>query len=54
MSPNRIFTIKISTNQKSHPEMFCKKGVLRNFAKLTGNFCIGVSLLVKLQDVQPY
>ena len=23
-------------NQSSHPEVFCKKGVLRNFAKFTG------------------
>ena len=27
---------KAILNRSSHPEVFCKKGVLRNFAKLTG------------------
>ena len=27
----------IALFRSSHPEMFCKKGVLRNFAKFTGN-----------------
>ena len=25
-------------HQKKPPEVFCKKGVLRNFAKFTGNY----------------
>ena len=29
--------------------MFCKKGVLRNFAKFTRNTCARVSFLIKLQ-----
>ena len=29
--------------------MFCKKRVLRNFAKFTGNACARVSFLIKLQ-----
>ena len=29
--------------------MFCEKGVLRNFAKFTGNTCARVSFLIKLQ-----
>ena len=31
------------------PEVFCKKGVLRNFAKFTGNTCARDSFLIKLQ-----
>ena len=27
---------KISSYRSSHPQVFCKKGVLRNFAKFTG------------------
>ena len=30
-------------------EVFCKKAVLKNFAKFTGNHCVGVSLLKKVQ-----
>ena len=30
------FVITISTFKSSHPELFCKKGVLKNFAKFTG------------------
>ena len=39
--------------RSSRPEVVCKKGVLRNFAKFT---CARVSLLIKLQasDLQPY
>ena len=29
--------IKIKTNRSSRPEVFCKKGILRNFTKFTGN-----------------
>ena len=28
--------LKTSTHRSSHPEIFCKKGVLKNFAKFTG------------------
>ena len=30
--------------------MFCKNGVLRNFAKFTEKTCAGVSFLIKLQE----
>ena len=30
------YSHKISKVRSSHPEVFCKKGVLRNFAKFTG------------------
>ena len=35
--------------RSSRPNVFCKKGVLRNFAKFTGNTCARVSILIKLQ-----
>ena len=36
--------------EASHPEVFCKKGVLRNFAKFTaGNTYARVSSLIKFQ-----
>ena len=39
--------------RSSHPEVFCKKAVLRNFAKFTGNTCARVSFLIKLQASRP-
>ena len=30
------YFLKISLSRSSRPEVFCKKGVLRNFAKFTG------------------
>ena len=33
--------------RSSNPEMFCKKGVLKNFENLTGNNCAEVSFLLK-------
>ena len=35
--------------QKQPPEIFYKKGVLKNLAKFTGNTCARVSFLIKLQ-----
>ena len=36
--------------EKQSPEVFCKKGILRNFAELTGKYtCPKVSFLVKFQ-----
>ena len=33
-------TDKVKMYRSSHPEMFCKKGILKNFAKFTGkNLC---------------
>ena len=38
-----------SVGQKQPPEVFCKKGVLKNFAKFTGkSTCARVSFLIKL------
>ena len=35
--------------RSSHPEVFCKKHVLRDFANSQENTCARVSLLIKLQ-----
>ena len=35
--------------RSSHPEVFCKKGVLRNFAKFTGKHLYESLFLIKLQ-----
>ena len=35
--------------RSSHRECSIKKGVLKNVAKVTGNTCVGVSFLIKLQ-----
>ena len=35
-------------------EVLCKKSVLRNFAKLTGNTCVRVSFFNKVEDLQLY
>ena len=45
------FTIDASgyiTFKKHSPEVFCKKGVLKNLAKITGNTCARASCLIKL------
>ena len=45
----RIFAGRASF-KSSRPDVFCKKGVLRNFAKFTGkHLCQSVSILIKLQ-----
>ena len=37
VSPRPCYkSFRTPTGRRSHPEMFCKKGVLRNFAKFTG------------------
>ena len=36
-------------NQKQAPEVFYKKGVLKNFSKFTGKPSVRVSFLLKLQ-----
>ena len=35
--------MQINSKQKQPPEVFYKKGILRNFAKFTGNTCARVS-----------
>ena len=38
--------------QMQPPEQFCKKGLLKNFAKFTGNTCARVSFLIKLNSTK--
>ena len=37
--------------QKQLPEVFYKKGVLKNFSQFTGNTCSRLSFLIKLQTL---
>ena len=39
---------------RSRPEIFCEKGVLKNFVKFTRNICVGVSFLIQLQTAGKY
>ena len=45
-------TLKLSTNS-SRPEMFCKKGVLRNFAKFTGKHLCQSLFFNKVTGLRP-
>ena len=49
---HRTITMKTSfpheRDRSSRPEVFCKKGVLRNFAKFTGKTCARVSFFNKV------
>ena len=44
-----ILQIRIIILRSSHPEVFCKKGVLRNFTKFTGKHLCQSLFLKKLQ-----
>ena len=44
-----ILTVVVSLITRSRPELFFKKGVLRNFTKFTGKTCARDSFLIKLQ-----
>ena len=46
---NEFLKLFFEGYRSSCPEVFCKKGFLRNFAKFTGNTCARVSFLIKLQ-----
>ena len=57
MSTNTFFIqtkyLRILHTRSSHLEVFCKKGVLRNFAKLKGKqLCQGL-LFNKVADLRP-
>ena len=41
------------TVRSSRPEVFCEKGVLRNFAKFTGKHLCQSLFLIKLQASRP-
>ena len=38
--------------RSSRPDVFCKKGVLRNIAKLTGKHLCQISFSIKLRPLQ--
>ena len=40
---------QLSNNRSSRPKVFCKKGVLRNFAKFTGKHLCQILFLIRLQ-----
>ena len=50
-SENRI--LRIINCRSSHPEMFCKKGVLRNFAKFTGKHVCQNLFFKKVAGLSP-
>ena len=45
--------IKTVTGQKQSPEVFCKKGVFRNFAKFTGKHLRQILLFNKVASLRP-
>ena len=47
--PDLKSTTGLAFIKKQPPEVLCKKGVLKIFAKFTGNTCARVSFLIKLQ-----
>ena len=46
---NRFLAVATLITQKHVPDVLYKKDVIKNFAKFTGNTCVGVSSLTKLQ-----
>ena len=42
-------SLKLFPFRSSRHEVFCRKGVIRSFAKFTGKTCTRVSFLIKLQ-----
>ena len=49
MKLQRIKNKKVKKRRWRRPEVFCKKGVLRNFAKLTGKqLCQGLFLMAQV------
>ena len=46
-----FYLLEQTNIRSSRPEMFCKKGVLKNFAKFTGKYLRWSLFLIKLQAV---
>ena len=42
----------LSTKKSSHPEVFCKKGVLRNFTKFTGKHLCQILFINKVAGLR--
>ena len=53
MKPVSVVAVH-TTDRSSRPEVFCKKGVLRNFTKLTGKDLCQSLFLNKVSDLQLY
>ena len=53
--PNILAFIEeyISTNKSSRPEVFCEKGVLKNFTKVTGKHLCQSLFFNKVADLRP-
>ena len=47
------FMDDFSTCRSSHPEVFCKKGVLRNFPKFTGKYLCQSLFFNKVVGLRP-
>ena len=45
--------LKFAANRSSHPEMFSKKGVLKNFAKFTGKHLCQSLFVNKVPGLRP-
>ena len=45
-------SLAFNENQKQPPEVFCKKGVLRNFAKFTGKHLCQILFFNKVAGLQ--
>ena len=47
------FTLIFTISRSSHPELFCKKGVLRHFTKFTGKHLCQVLFFNKVVGLRP-
>ena len=45
--------ILLAFGRGSRPEVFCKKGVLKNFAKFTGKYLCHSLVFNKVADLRP-
>ena len=51
--PTFIWNLLFLIFKSSPPEVFCKKGVLRSFAKFTGNTCARISFFNRFVGLRP-
>ena len=54
MKKNKYINKKINSHRSSRPEVFCKKGILRNFAKFTGKHLCQSLFFNKVAQVFSY
>ena len=53
MYPEKILNAKLYFLRSRHPDVFCEKGVLRNFTKFTGKHVCQVPFFNKFADLKP-